>query len=235
MQQYYVQAGQVQWRSTDDLPANKLLIESPDDPEARNRTKRTTNWTGYTVHLTETCEPESPNLIPHVETTPATTDDGAMTQTIHEALAAKELLPSEHVVDMADVDAQHLVTSHTDHGIDLVGPVPADVSWQAQAGQGFDISCLAVDWEGERVICPTGHTSQSWRPRLDDYGNQVIEVRLARHVCGACASREQCTRSQTSPVHSQAEAKGTTSGACTRRGNVKQLMISKHAIAKGRV
>jgi transposase len=59
VQQYYLEAGVVQWRSPDNLPPYKQLIFSPYDPEARNRTKRDVNWTGYTVHLTETCEEDS--------------------------------------------------------------------------------------------------------------------------------------------------------------------------------
>lgn len=51
VQQYYLEAGVVQWRSTDNLPPYKQLIFSPYDPEARNRTKRDVNWTGYTVYL----------------------------------------------------------------------------------------------------------------------------------------------------------------------------------------
>ena len=54
IQQYYYDNGIIKWRTREQLPPNKLLIQSPYDPEARNRTKRKTNWTGYTVHLTET-------------------------------------------------------------------------------------------------------------------------------------------------------------------------------------
>lgn len=199
VQQYYLQGEQLLWRKTDQLPPNQQLIQSPYDPEARNRTKRNTNWTGYTVHLTETCDEEMPNLITHVETTPATTHDGALTQKIHAALEAKELLPAEHLVDTSYVDAEHLVTSQQDYDIDLIGPVPPDPSWQAKAQAGFDISCFAIDWEALQVICPTGRLSQSWHPRTDEYGNPVIEVRFEPKDCRVCASKEQCTRSKNSP------------------------------------
>jgi transposase len=129
LQQYYLQQERLIWREKENLPPCKLLIQSPYDPDARNRTKRTTNWTGYTVHLSETCDLDTPNLITHVETTPATTPDGTMTATIHQALAQKQLLPKEHFVDTAYIDAQLLVSSDTDHKIDLVGRVPPDSSW----------------------------------------------------------------------------------------------------------
>src|SRR5579859_2899289 len=50
-------------------------------------------WAGYKVHLTETCDDETPHLITHVETTPATIYDGAVLETIHAALAEKGLRP----------------------------------------------------------------------------------------------------------------------------------------------
>ena len=199
LQQYYLCSEQLIWRAPAELPPCSLLIQSPYDPDARNRTKRTTNWTGYVVHLTETCDPDTPNLITHVETTPATTFDGAMTATIHQALAEKQLLPKEHFVDTAYVDAALLVSSATDHQIDLVGRIPPDSSWQAQANLGFDLSCFAVNWDGEQVICPAGKVSQSWRPRLDDYGNQVFEVRFSSQDCRNCLQRSQCTHSPKSP------------------------------------
>jgi transposase len=68
-------------------------------PKLCSRTKREILWAGYKVHLTETCDNDTPHLITHVETTPATTYDGAVTETIHTALEAKGLLPEEHMID----------------------------------------------------------------------------------------------------------------------------------------
>ena len=45
-----------------------------------------------------------------------------MTAPIHEALAAKALLPSTHLVDAGYIDATLLVSSPTEHQIDLAGP-----------------------------------------------------------------------------------------------------------------
>jgi transposase len=201
VQQYAFVEGKLVWRepSNTGLPPNKLSIESPYDPQARNRTKRDTNWTGYTVHLTETCEENSPNLITNVETTPATTPDGAMTQIIHENLAKKDLLPAQHLLDMAYVDAEHLVTSRNDYEVELLGKVPGDSSWQAKTAGGFDLSCFAIDWDNQQVRCPSGQFSQSWRERSDDYGNSVIEVRFERGKCATCQVRSLCTQAKTEP------------------------------------
>lgn len=100
VQQYLTTAeGAMQWRGSEDLPPGALLIHSPYDAEARLSVKRDILWAGYKAHLTETCDDELPHLITHVETTVATTYDGAVTETIQTALAAKGLLPEEHIVD----------------------------------------------------------------------------------------------------------------------------------------
>jgi transposase len=78
------------------------------------------------VHLTETCDEELPHLITHGETTPATTYDGAVTETIHTALEAKGLLPEEHIVDSGSLDAEVLVSAEQHQKITLIGPVAAD-------------------------------------------------------------------------------------------------------------
>ncbi|MSP13099.1 MAG: IS1182 family transposase [Chloroflexi bacterium] len=196
LQQYQQQDGQVLWRSNQDLPPASLLIQSPYDSEARNRTKRDLNWTGYLVHLTETCDTDTPNLITHVETTVATTSDVEMTQTIQTALADKGLLPSAHYVDAGYTSTDHLIASQQLQ-VDLVGPVPPDPSWQARAGQGFDISGFVIDWEKRQVTCPAQHLSYQWRERQDTTRNiPVIQISFDPNDCTSCGFRTLCTTSQ---------------------------------------
>jgi transposase len=73
--------------------------------------------------LTETRDPDTPNIITNVETTVATTPDGVMTSLIHHKLAEKDGLPKEHYVDAAYVDTYQLVESHQAHQVELVSPV----------------------------------------------------------------------------------------------------------------
>ena len=122
IQQYYYDNGVLKWRTRKQLPPNKQLIESPYDPEARNRTKRKTNWTGYVAHLTETCDKDMPLIITNVETTPATTTDGEMTSVIHDNLADKDCLPEQHFVDSGYTNAENLAEAPK-IGVDLCGPV----------------------------------------------------------------------------------------------------------------
>ena len=49
------------FRADQELPPSALLIASPYDVEARYSRKRTTVWTGYKVHFTETCEADEPH------------------------------------------------------------------------------------------------------------------------------------------------------------------------------
>lgn len=197
VQQYSITAGTTRWRETTELPPAAVLINSPYDPEARFSKKRDVVWTGYKAHLTETCDPNMPNLITNVETTPATTQDSDVTATIHSALAAKALLPAEHLLDAGFIDAEHLVTSRDEHGVTITGPVARDGSWQAVAGQGFAVAQFAVDWETQQVRCPQGHLSREWKPTRDRFRNPVIHIEFDRHDCLACASRADCTRAQT--------------------------------------
>jgi transposase len=195
-QQYYRENGEVKWRDKKKLPPFKELIVSPDDVEARNRTKRKTNWSGYAVHLTETHAENAPNIITNVETTPATTADAEMTGVIHQSLADKDLLPDEHLVDTAYVSVDHLLESQRDQNIDLIGPVGGGGSWQAKADKGFDVSFFVVDWEKQTLTCPKGKVSQNWHLRREKYGHDYFEIRFNPADCQVCSHRSDCTRSK---------------------------------------
>ena len=61
-------------------------VESPYDPEARFRTRSGTSWTGYVVHLSETCEDDTVHLLTHAMTTVATVHEARCTAAIHAGL-----------------------------------------------------------------------------------------------------------------------------------------------------
>ena len=112
--------------------------ESPYDPEARYRKQ----WTGYMVHLSETCDDGQPRLVTHALTTPADVHEAECAAGIHEALAQKGLAPSVHLTDSAYVGAGHLAEAEDEHGIQMVGPTRKDPSWQARinAREGMAIA-----------------------------------------------------------------------------------------------
>jgi transposase len=197
LNQFYVEGDRVRWRTAADLAPAGQRINSPYDAEATFGNKRSATWVGYKVHATETCETDQIHLITHVETTLAVSADVDQTGPIHTALAAKALLPGDHLLDAGYVDVELLVGSQFEHGVRLVGPVRPDVSWQAQANRGFDISHFTIDWEARRVTCPEGKTSVLWKPGQDRWGNEVIHTEFARRECQAGPSRPQCTRATT--------------------------------------
>lgn len=198
LQQYWVAEGVPHWRDEKNSPPCRQRIVSPYDADARFATKRTTHWKGYKVHLTETCEPDLPLLITNVETTPSVTEDHAVTETIHQRLNDKDLLPAEHLLDAGYIDARNLVESQSEYGVDLIGPVREDPSWQARAGEGFDLTCFAIDWERQVVTCPQGKKSSSWYPHHDQQGEPRILIQFPRAVCRRCPSQAQCVRSPNS-------------------------------------
>lgn len=75
VQQFYrcddLRATVVRLRAADEQPPSAKLFVSPYDPDARFSTKRELSWTGYKVHLSETCEDDTPNLVTQVLTTPS--------------------------------------------------------------------------------------------------------------------------------------------------------------------
>jgi transposase len=184
----------VHFKASGMLPPAAEGIESPYDADARYRHTRDTQWTGYLVHLSETCEPTAPHLLTHVQTTPATVHEAQCTEPIQQALVAKDLPPSEHLVDAAYIDAALLVTSHEAHGIMLRGPTRPNSSWQSQAEGGYTVEHFAIDWERQQVHCPQGKTSGSWAERIDHTGSPYIQVRFRQQDCRACGTRALCTR-----------------------------------------
>ena len=164
-------------------------------PEAaRTGMKRGHPWDGYKLHLTETCDAHTPHLITHVVTTDPTVTDFEMTGPIHTALAHRDLLPDEHLVDTGYVTARELVAATDRHGVELVGPVMPDTTWQASAAAGYATTDFHIDWDTKKVICPQGERSSRWSAENNEHGHPVVKVRFSAGDCRPCPVRELCTR-----------------------------------------
>ena len=184
----------VRWRTTvEGFPTSLLMVASPYDPEVHYAKKRSTTWIGYKVHLTETCDEGRPHIITHVETAPAPVVDRDALQPIHRALAAKDLLPGKHLVDAGYVDADQLVVSARDHGVELIGPVPKDNQWQAKTEGAFTIQDFTLDWDSQLATCPAGHTSRGWTAGRNQ-DRTVTRIHFSATDCKACALKPRCTR-----------------------------------------
>jgi transposase len=194
--------GSVRLRAKEDPPPPEAEpVESPYDTEARFRTRSGTSWTGYVVHLSESCEDDGAHLITHAMTTIATVHEARCTAVIHQALLAKGLVPAEHLVDAAYVDAELLVGSRGELGIDLVGPPRPNPSWQGKVAGGHTIDRFEVDWDERRVRCPQGKLSSAWSPQVDHAGAPYVSVMFRKADCGACPARSLCTRAEHQARH----------------------------------
>lgn len=122
--------------------------------------------------------------------------DDHMVETIHGALDAKALLPRDHLVDCGYTDAAIRVESDRTYGVNMIGPVAADPSWQAREGTGFDNSAFTIDWATRTATCPRGKPSTKWHPERDWTGQEVIRIRFAQKDGQACEVRSACTRAK---------------------------------------
>jgi transposase len=203
LQQYYrctVPGLEVlRWRTGDEHPPSALRRHSPYDLEARYCSKRDTHWVGYQLPLTETCDPDQPDLITQVITTPATTPDCVRGPSIVHDLAARDLVPGTHVLDSGDVDADFLVTAQSQHQIDVVGPACGSYSRPHQTGQGYDLQAFVLDGEAQQARCPQGHPSAHWRPGPDVSGDPVLRIRFDGPTGRACPARPACTTAKGAP------------------------------------
>ncbi len=159
------------------MPPAAEGIESPYDPEARYRHKRDTQWTGYMVHVSETCEPTAPHLLTQEYTTPATVHEALCTEPIEQALVDKGVPPHEHLVDAAYISAE------------LLG-------WQTKVDGAYSVDQFTVDWERQEVWCPQGKQAVSWTEYVDRAHKPWIIVQFSRKDCSACPTRAACTRAQ---------------------------------------
>ena len=196
--QYYLDEGRVRWRKAADLPPAGRRIDSPYDPEATFGNKRSTTWTGYKVHLTETCEDDEVHLITNVETTPAVTADVDQTAPIHAASggqgAAAGRSPARRRVRRCRAAGGQPVRARRAAG--RPGPPGRQLAGAGRI-RGSTSPTSSIDWEARRVTCPEGKTSVLWKPGRDRWGNEVIHTEFARRECLACRSRPLCTRATT--------------------------------------
>ncbi len=200
VQNYYqtADASHPQWRTDEQgIPPASLFVSSPYDADAHFAKKNTTQWVGYKVHITETCDDALPRVITNVETTPGPAADGSVTPLIHAHLKDKDLLPRLHIVDSGFLDAALLAESQRDYNVDLCGPTRVAQAWQTRAAEGFAAQEFQIDWQREHAQCPQGHTSISWTPALDNRTNEVIKIKFSIKDCVPCPCRAQCTRSAT--------------------------------------
>lgn len=191
VQCFHQAEGQVRRRDPKDRPPGATRLVTPYDSEARGSVKRDTLWHGYKVHLTETCEPDVPNLITNVVTTAATVPDDRMAAVVHTGLAGRDLLPREHWVDTGYANAAALADAR-DHGVALHGPLKSVTSSQARSGTAYGQDAFTVDWDNQQVICPNGRTNTGWREDRSQHGLPVVRAQFSARDCRPCPVVHDC-------------------------------------------
>ena len=189
-------AHRVRFKTNRELPPAAEGIESPYDAEARYRHKRDTAWTGYMVHVSETCEPTEPHLLTHVHTTPASVHEAQCTEPIQQALVDKGTPPQDHLVDAAYISSELLVSSREEQDIILRGPTRPSQGWQTQVEGAYGPEQFVVDWDQHQVRCPQGHLSTAWWEHGGGQGSRPIIVQFATQTCAPCPVRAACTRAK---------------------------------------
>jgi transposase len=209
IQQYTIGANgrEVIWRDAQQhgFPPGRTRIISPYDTDARHSQKRALRWTGYKVHLSETCDniPDAdgrtdpslpPNLVTSVVTTHAAVADQAMTIPIHHQLTARDLPPGEHLMD-AGYSTTAALLACRDDGVRLIAPHRRDSSRHTRTGSAYARDAFTIDFDQQYAICPQGHKSATWNPGHHD-GHDVITVAFPLGACIVCPARAECTTSQ---------------------------------------
>jgi Transposase DDE domain len=195
-QQYRITNGHARRLTPQERPPVGEWLRSPYDRDVRYARKRTQEWVGYKVHVTEGCEDELPHLMTQVATAPATQQDHQALDAIQADLATHDLLPTQQLVDAGYISAKRILHSRDAHAIDLIGPVHTDPSWQARTPGAVEISQFTIDWLREQVTCPQGQQSVSWYRSKDAKGESIVQVVFAQETCQACALRRACTHAQ---------------------------------------
>jgi hypothetical protein len=199
----------VRFKTNHEVSQAEEKVESPYDSEARYRSKSGMHWTGYMVHISETCDEDSVHLITHVHTTPADVHEAMCTEAIHKALMDKGLPPREHLVDAGYVSAELLVRSQVHYGIDLVGPARVNPRWQAKVEGAYTGEQFIIDWEQREVHCPQGVVSKAWHDYSNAEGKPYHRVYFPKEACQACQARALCTQAKQEPrrlyLHPQPE------------------------------
>ncbi len=215
-QQYHLGEPSLRWRRAGELGPVDQRIESPYEVQARYAKKHETTWSGYRVHLTESCDADLPRLITHVETRRAAEQDINALDAIHAALDGQDLLPAQHLVDTAYLSAEILAKTQAQYGVDLVGPMHPDSSWQARSG-GFDLNDFVIDWQRQTVTCPAGKLSTKWSPTHDRFDEPTLHIAFAAEDCGSCPLRIQCTRGPARHLSLRSQAFQETLHAARKR------------------
>ena len=182
----------------DGLPPSRIRIQSPYETDARWVRRGDTRWTGYLMHITETCDDNRINVVTDVATWVSEADSQALPG-IHARLKKRRLLPAAHLVDGGYASGAGLADADRNYKFALVGPIGKNSSQQAKAKDGFAKDNFIIDFDRREVTCPNGKVSGNWNelPAMAPY----TVVRFGKRQCGPCPEKAKCTSGEARTIN----------------------------------
>ncbi|MGA9223443.1 MAG: transposase, partial [Pseudomonas graminis] len=177
--------GHMRW-TTGGERGEAQAIETPHEPDARWSTKRSNDWVGYKLQLTETDDDDHPHLITDIAITPAPASDMSAIAEIRERQAQQQTLPSERFVDSGYVSGENIKDGRT-IGEELLGPIRTTVTPQSKLPDGFTHADFQIDFVQRQVMCPAGHTTP-----IISSGKNGEQAVFPRKTCAECPLRPRC-------------------------------------------
>ena len=174
-------------------------VQNPHDPDAHYADKRTKQWIGYKVHVTETVDPEEPikkkgepaeHFITEMLTVEAAQNEMAgLTETLTREQAHHEIAPRAIYTDAGYV-TEHTLTQAEQNGMELFGPTRPD----PHKGP-YNTDAFHVDVDKRQAVCPQDKLSTQCSRIKDTYmGTEYYRIEWG-HQCDSCPVQKQCTRS----------------------------------------
>jgi hypothetical protein len=143
---------------------------------------------GYEVQVAETVgNGEKPELLTHVQDTPACQSDEAATVPTVEALAERKIQPQELLTDTNYASAANVIACEKS-GTEVVAPVRGPAEETPQDNQKT-LADFTVDAKAAQPVrCPAGHAPES----VAQQENGNISATFPRLRCAQCPFRKTC-------------------------------------------
>ncbi len=175
-------------------------VQNPHDSDAHYADKRSKQWIGYKVHVTETVDPQQPikkkgeptdHFITEMLTVEAAQDEKAgLTETLTREQAHHEIEPRAIYTDAGYV-TEHTLTQAEQNGMELLGPTRPDPHKGPYNSDAFH-----VDINERQAVCPQGKLSTQCSRIKDNYmGTEYYRIEWGNQ-CNSCPVQKQCTRSK---------------------------------------
>lgn len=156
-------------------------LQSPFDPDAAYGHK----GTGYSLHLSETCRNDGPEIITDFHLVSANQNDFDKAKVLLGNLDHTDRLPTTAYVDAGYITASSLEDAEN-RGVELYGPAKTHISPDAIGRESFEF-----DGSGRVIRCP--NDQEPIDHRVLKYDNRrLLHAVFERPRCTECPLFEQC-------------------------------------------